>query len=107
VRIPDEMGWPDGMTIDADDRLWIALWGGGKVVCYDPRLESFVAEVDVAARNVTSCAFGGPELSDLFITTARVGVRPEELERQPLTGSLFRVGLPCRGVESMRFARAL
>jgi sugar lactone lactonase YvrE len=66
-----------------------------------------VAEVDVPAKNVTSCAFGGPELSDLYVTTARVGARPEELERQPLTGSLFRVSLPCRGVESVRFGRAL
>jgi sugar lactone lactonase YvrE len=107
VRIPREMGSPDGMTIDADDRLWIALWGGGKVVCYDPRREAFVAEVEVPAKNVTSCAFGGPELTDLYITTARVGVPPEELEQRPLTGSLFRVSLPCQGVESVRFGRAL
>jgi sugar lactone lactonase YvrE len=107
LRIPGEVGAPDGMTIDAEDRLWIALWGGGKVLCYDPRNDTFVAEVEVPAKNVTSCAFGGPDLTDLYITTARVGVSPEELIRQPLTGSLFRVALPCRGVASVRFASAL
>jgi sugar lactone lactonase YvrE len=97
-------GAPDGMTIDAEDHLWVALWGGGRVVRLDPRTGQVVFEVRVAATNVTSCALGGPELNDLFITTARVGLRAEQLQREPQAGSLFQARVPFRGVPAVRFA---
>ncbi len=107
VRFPEGQGAPDGMTIDAQDRLWIALWGGSKVVCFNPSSNAFEAEIALPAKNVTSCAFGGPELNDLYITTARVGIDADRLAVEPLTGSLFRVRLPYQGVAATRFARTL
>lgn len=100
-------GSPDGMTIDEHDDLWVAMWGGSKVLRISPSSRRITAEVSVAATQVTSCAFGGPSLDDLFITTARVGLSVEQLATQPDAGSLFRVQLPVRGRPAARFAAAL
>ncbi len=99
-------GAPDGMTIDADDHLWVALWGGHKVVRVDPRSGNVVFEVNVPANNVTSCAFGGPELNELYITTARVGQTDEQLARTPKAGSLFVARVPFRGLGANCFGAA-
>lgn len=104
-ELPKSLGAPDGMTIDEHDHLWIALWGGSKVLRVDPLQGRVVFEVDVPAERVTSCAFGGKNLDHLFITTAAVGAKPDELERLPLTGSLFVAETGFRGVPSRRFAR--
>jgi len=104
ARVSHELGAPDGMTIDAEDRLWVALFGGGAVLCIDPRDGAVQARVEVAALNVTSCAFGGADLRDLYITTARVGLSEQQLAQLPHSGSLFRVTLPVAGVPAARFA---
>lgn len=87
-EIPPEEGLPDGLTVDADGFVWVALWGSGSVRCYAPS-GALVALVDVPARQVTSCAFGGPDLADLYITTARAGLSAEDLRGQPDAGGLF------------------
>ena len=87
--IPAEAGFPDGMTIDAEGKLWIALWGGSAVQCWDPITGKMLASITVPAAHVTSCAFGGPDLKSLFITTAREGRSAAELMAEPLAGSLF------------------
>lgn len=99
LAVPEAWGKPDGMTIDAEGMLWIALWGGGRVICWDPGVGRLRATVDVPAARTTSCAFGGPQLDQLFITTARGGADEAELRQQPQAGSLFvarpnAVGLP-------------
>lgn len=72
VRFPrDVSARPDGMTIDADGNLWVAMYAGGCVLGCDPRNGEIFARIDVPAVNTTACAFGGPELRDLFITCAR------------------------------------
>lgn len=101
---PEGTGYPDGMTIDRDGRLWVAMWEGWKVLCVDPAAGKIVDEVPVPAARVTSCAFGGPELADLYITTARVGLEGAALERQPLAGGLFRVRPGVRGVAAFEWA---
>lgn len=82
-------GLPDGMTTDASGRIWIAHWGGARVTCRDPVTASELCRVELPASNVTNCAFGGPDLRTLFITTARTGLTPEQLEAEPLAGGLF------------------
>jgi xylono-1,5-lactonase len=82
-------GVPDGMTTDAAGRIWIAHWGGGCVSCHDPVAAIELCRVELPVSNVTNCAFGGPDLRTLFITSARAGLSPAQLEAQPLAGGLF------------------
>ncbi|TVT59354.1 SMP-30/gluconolactonase/LRE family protein [Amycolatopsis rhizosphaerae] len=100
LRLPAGDGAPDGMTVDADGRLWIALWGGSAVRCYTPggRLEE---EVPLPVRHVTACTFGGPDLDELYITTSRQGV-PGGAE--PEAGALFRYRPGVRGLPVLPFA---
>jgi sugar lactone lactonase YvrE len=79
---------PDGLTVDAEGFLWVALWDGGRVRRYAPdgRLDR---EVPLPADRVTSVAFGGPSLDALYVTTAREGLSAAALDRQPLAGSVF------------------
>lgn len=89
VEIPEEMGSPDGMSIDSEGKLWIAHWGGSGVYRWDPETGKMLQKIEVPAPNVTSCAFGGPNLETLYITTARLGLSKDQLEEFPLSGSLF------------------
>ena len=100
----DQPGSPDGMCVDEQGMLWIALWGGGAVVRIDPVSGDEVFRVQVPTTNVTSCAFGGPDLDELYITTARIGLSDTALAAEPLAGALFRAKVPFRGVPSPRFA---
>lgn len=84
----NEIGSPDGMTIDATDQLWVALWGGSRVVCIDPETQQIMNAIDVPAANVTSCAFE-PGSARLYITTASEGLSEQQRTEQPNAGSLF------------------
>lgn len=88
VRIPADCGYPDGMTVDADGCLWVAHWGGWGLSCFDPD-GGLCGQIDLPVAQVTSCAFGGPELTQLFITTAATGLDPRARREQPLAGGLF------------------
>ncbi|MEK8129968.1 SMP-30/gluconolactonase/LRE family protein [Paenibacillus filicis] len=103
VRFPDDAGWPDGMTIDAEGMLWVGHWGGGRISRWDPDTGSLLAEVTVPALNVTSCTFGGRDLDELYITTAREGMSAEQSARYPLAGSLFKVRPGVRGTAGQPF----
>lgn len=81
------LGMPDGMAIDADGGIWTALYGGGAVARYDPN-GKLSEHITLPVTNVTACAFGGPDLSTLFITTTRENV-PEGAE--PTAGALWAV----------------
>jgi sugar lactone lactonase YvrE len=102
VRIPPGEGVPDGMTLDADGFVWVALWDGGAVHRYAPdgRREMVVR---VPTRCPTSCVFGGPDLADLYITTAYVKLTPQERAEQPHAGGVFVVRPGPRGRAPNRF----
>lgn len=89
VNIPAGTGVPDGMAIDSNDNLWVAQWGGSGVYCYNPYTGELLTKVEVPAPHVASCAFGGENLDELYITTARAGLNQEQLQKFPLSGSLF------------------
>ncbi len=96
-------GYPDGMTVDAEDCLWVAFWDGWCLRRLSPKGE-LLAEVAMPVQRPTSCAFGGEGLDQLFITSARRDLTPAELERQPRAGGLFcfRPGVP--GIAELPFA---
>lgn len=89
IQIEDRDGYPDGMTIDNEGMLWIAHWNGWQVTRWNPVNGEKLFTIKLPVAKVTSCIFGGENLSDLFITSAQVGLTPEELQEQPLAGSLF------------------
>lgn len=105
-RLPQGSGAPDGMTIDGEGMLWVAHWGGGCVSRWNPHTGEQLGRIEVPAPNVTSCTFGGEGLDELYITTARTGMTPEELKRWPLAGGLFKVLTGVKGMAGNRFAES-
>ena len=97
-------GHPDGSIIDAEGYLWSAVWGGSLARRHRPD-GTIEREIPVPARNVSCVAFGGPDLNELYITTARQDISPADLERVPETGGVYRA-LPdgVRGLPDTLFA---
>jgi xylono-1,5-lactonase len=91
LRLADGDGLPDGMTIDAAGRLWIAHWGGACVTAHDVDSSAELARIVLPTSHITNCAFGGPDLQTLFISSARFGLTPQQLQAEPLAGGLFAV----------------
>ncbi|XP_033733516.1 regucalcin-like [Pecten maximus] len=91
------MGWPDGMTIDTDEHLWVACVGIGKVICFDPvtvdivPIRTKLREVIIPAPRTTSCCFGGKHMDELYVTTATLRALEDEFNKYPLSGSIFKV----------------
>ena len=102
-RVPGEVGLPDGMAIDAEGMLWIAHFDGAKVCRWDPDSGEILQTIELPVSKTTSCAFGGPDLDTLYITSGSLGMTDEEKEREPHAGGLFAARPGCRGVESFQF----
>ena len=98
IRFPEDWGSPDGMTVDARGGLWVAHWGGGRLSRFDPdgALDRTIA---LPASQITSCAFAGPRLDRLFVTSARLGQ-----DHEPLAGALFEVEAGVCGLPPGAFA---
>lgn len=103
LKLAEEDGYPDGMTTDAADRVWLAHWGAGCVTCHAPSGEELL-RVRVPARFTTSCAFGGTSLNTLFITTACGELTEAQRKSEPLAGSLFCVETDAVGQAPNLFA---
>ncbi|CAH0556158.1 unnamed protein product [Brassicogethes aeneus] len=84
-------GNPDGMTIDENDNLWIALYGGGCVIHVETRTGKLLARIAIPALNVTSVMFGGPNLDILFVTSSRYTLSAQERKQQPAAGAVFAI----------------
>ena len=100
AEIPPELGSPDGLTVDEAGGVWVALNDGGAVRRHGPE-GAVDAVVEVGARKVTACAFGGARLDQLFITTSREDLEPGD---DPLAGSVFRALVGVRGLPVREFA---
>lgn len=98
-----EQGRPDGLCVDAEGCVWVALWSGGAVHRYTPhgRLD---VRIELPVTNATSCCFGGRNLDQLFITTARKGLDPRAQQAQSLAGSVFVTEPGVQGLPVARFA---
>ena len=93
----DEGVYPDGMCVDADGQLWIAIWGGGQVRRYTPE-GVLTRTIEIPAPHTSCVAFAGPGLATMVITTARKDLDNDELARFPLSGRLFTVDAGVRGL---------
>jgi sugar lactone lactonase YvrE len=103
---PDDEGVPDGLTLDADGGIWVAVWGAGELRRYDPdgTLETVVR---LPVSQVTSAAFGGADLSTLYITTARENFTQAQLAAEPHAGDIFRCAPGVSGRLPFRYAGAV
>lgn len=103
VELPKGWGLPDGMTVDEEGSLWVAFWTGSALrrIAPDGRVASVV---ELPVSQVTSCAFGGDDLSDLYVTSARNGLSEDQLRQQPHAGGLFRLRPRVRGLPHHPFA---
>ncbi|MDX2595085.1 SMP-30/gluconolactonase/LRE family protein [Streptomyces sp. WI03-4A] len=98
VEIEEGAGFPDGLTVDAEGCVWVALWDGGTVRRYTPSGE-LDRVVPLPTPRTTACVFGGPDLTDLYITTAHVGLSAPH----PLSGSVLVVPGAGRGLPQPPF----
>ncbi len=106
ISFDEAQGIPDGMTIDRDGHLWVAFWGGSCIRQIDGRDGTVLRQIDLPASQITSCAFGGPELDTLYITSARTGLDAPALQTEPLAGSVFTCRPGSQGLPVDRFALA-
>ncbi|WP_217995393.1 SMP-30/gluconolactonase/LRE family protein [Sphingomonas changbaiensis] len=102
VSFLEEHGHPDGMTVDSEGCLWIAFWNGWCVRRVSPEAD-VLQTVNLPVERPTSCAFGGPALDRLFVTSARVGLNENALAVQPLAGALFMFETNVRGIAERPF----
>ncbi|MBO9672429.1 MAG: SMP-30/gluconolactonase/LRE family protein [Sphingobacteriaceae bacterium] len=98
VQITETNTLADGMCIDTEGMLWVAMWGGSCVNRYNPLTGECIGKIEVNAPHVTSCAFGGEHMNQMLITTAKDGLSTEALRLHPHSGSLFSVKLKVTGL---------
>lgn len=103
IHTPGQPGVPDGLTVDSEGFIWGARWDGYRITRYTPAgKEDRVIELPIA--RVTSLTFGGPDLKDLYITSAWSGFSEDERRKSPLAGDLFRVSVDVPGLPEPYFA---
>jgi xylono-1,5-lactonase len=103
IRFAGGEGYPDGMTVDREGCLWIAFWDGWCVRRFTAD-GKHLADIPLPVQRPTSCAFGGPGLDKLYVTSARIGLEGTDLDRQPLAGGLFMVDAGVTGIAERPFA---
>ncbi len=105
VSLPEEIGTPDGLTVDADGDVWVAVYGGGRVHRYAP--DGVLREVlHLPTPQSTSCAFAGPGLHHLYVTTATEGWTDEQRRTQPGAGLVYRFETDATGRPAAPFRPA-
>lgn len=103
VTIPASLGWPDGMTSDSQGNLWIAMWGGAQITKWNPHTGQLLEQIPVPALQPSSCVFGGMNMNELFITSARKGLDDAALSEYPLSGGVFRLETNVEGLPLFEF----
>ena len=97
VQVPEEEGFPDGLTVDSEGYLWSCHWDGWRITRY-----SSTGEVDsvisMPVPRPTSCCFGGPELKTLYVTSASIGLSAAKLADAPQSGQVFAIELDVKGL---------
>jgi sugar lactone lactonase YvrE len=102
AKLPEEEGEPDGLTVDSEGYIWSARWDGWKITRFNPTGE-IDREIKLPVQRPTSCTFGGPDLDELYITTASVGLTEEEQRHQPFAGDLLKTKTEFRGIAEPKF----
>lgn len=104
IQVPEEIGTPDGMTMDCEGMLWVALWDGSRVCRWNPLTGEMLETIVMPVTRPTSCTFGGPDLDILYITSASTRLDEKALATQPLAGGLFQCRPGVCGLPTTDFA---
>ncbi len=99
----DDEGVPDGMTVDSEDCIWVAHFGGARITRYSPTGE-ILRVVPMPALNITNCVFAGADLDTLYITSARTAMNESDLAKYPMAGSFFEFNPGVKGLPTPLFA---
>ncbi|XP_060119623.1 regucalcin-like [Heteronotia binoei] len=104
-KMEKEDSIPDGMSIDTEGKLWIACYNGGRVIRIDPETGKRIQMIKLPVDQTTSCCFGGPDYSELYVTSASQGMDAAAWSREPQAGNVFKItGLGVKGVPSYSYA---
>jgi sugar lactone lactonase YvrE len=103
IEIPELFGWPDGMTSDTQGNLWVAMWGGAQITKWNPNTGELLEKISVPVLQPSSCVFGGKNMNELFITSARKDMSESDLKNYPLSGGLFKVVTNVEGMPTFEF----
>ena len=106
IKFNKLLGSPDGMTTDKKNNLWVCHYGTGIISVYNSKGKK-IYQFSLPVKNVTNCTFGGKSNNELYITTARKGMKKKDLKKYPLSGSLFKVKTNLKGKNQTLFKTAL
>ena len=104
ITFDGSSGGPDGMTVDADGCLWVAMFGGYQVQRFSPRGEPLETVSTPGSPQTTCCCFGGPDLDTLYITTGRSALSGVSTDGEPNAGALFAADVDAVGQPTNLFA---
>jgi len=102
LKFDKKDGSPDGMTTDIKNNLWVCHYGGACISVYNLRAKK-IHKISLPAKNITNCTFAGHKNNELYISTARKGLKSHDLKKYPLSGSLFKVKTNLKGKKSISF----
>ena len=102
IKFKNKEGSPDGMTLDKQNNLWTCHFGGACISVFN-KTGKKIHKIDLPAKNITNCTFGGPNNSELFVTSAKKSLSKKDLRQFKLSGSLFRIKTNVNGTIAKRF----
>ena len=103
-RLPDSIGVADGLTVDQEGMIWLAVWDEGCVMRWNPYKGKLLETIHFPAKRTTSCVFGGPEMDELYVTSATIDLLEKDWQDYPHNGALMRVKTGIKGMESFSFS---
>ena len=106
LKFKKKQGSPDGMTTDVNNNLWVCHYGGESITVYNSKGKN-IHKIKIPAKNITNCTFGGKKNSELFISTARKGMKVSDIKKYPLSGSLFKTKLNIKGKKAVSFKQRI
>jgi sugar lactone lactonase YvrE len=102
IKFSKSDGYPDGMTTDTKNNLWVCHYAGKCITVYNTK-GIRIHKIIFPAKNITNCTFGGKKNNELFVSTARKGMTKNELKKYPLSGALFKVKVNLKGKKTNSF----
>ena len=95
-------GFPDGMTTDTKNNLWVCHYAGGCISVYNLKGKK-IHKINLPAKNITNCTFGGSKYNQLYVSTARKDLKIKDINKYPLSGSLFKIRMNIKGKATQSF----